>query len=80
MPWVTDLRCWHNRAYFMALDDGGFMQHVEEPLTWATEQGANVWQYLENDDIYQGRMVESFNFGVGVRNRCGGVMVDLLEA
>jgi len=80
VPWVTDIRCQHNRAYCMALDDGGFMQHIEEPLGWATEQGANVWQYLQDDDIYQARMVEAFAVGVGVRNRCGGLIVDLSES
>lgn len=79
-PWVTDIRCQHNRAYLLALSDGGWMQLVEEALGWATEQGANVWQYLQDDDIYQARMVESMNFVVGVRNRCGGLILDLLES
>lgn len=79
-PWVTDIRCQHNRAYLLALTDGGWMQLVEEALGWATEQGANVWQFLQDDDIYQARMVESMNFVVGVRNRCGGLILDLLES
>lgn len=79
-PWVTDIRCQHNRAYLLSLQDGDWMQLVEEALGWATEQGANVWQYLQDDDLYQARMVESMNFVVGVRNRCGGLILDLLES
>lgn len=79
-PWVTDIRCQHNRAYLLSLEDGGWTQLVEEALGWATEQGANVWQYLQDDDLYQARMVESMNFMVGVRNRCGGLILDLLES
>lgn len=79
-PWVTDIRCQHNRAYLLSLADGGWTQLVEEPLGWASEQDSNVWQYLQDDDIYQARMVESMNFMVGVRNRCGGLILDLLES
>jgi hypothetical protein len=80
IPWAVDRLCWHNRIYALALEDGGFMQHVLEPLSWASEEGSPVWTYLQDDDKYQARMVESYAIGVGIRNRCGGTLLDLLEA
>lgn len=80
IPWVVDKDCWHNTCVGLALETGGFTQYVMEDLSWASEQGANIWQYLQDQDKYQARMVEDYQVFVGVRNRCGIRILDLLEA
>lgn len=79
IPWAVDRWCYRNRLYGLALRTGGFKQHVKAQLQWATYQGSPVWTYLEDDDFYQARMVESYNNGVGVRDRAGFVLGDLQE-
>lgn len=78
-PWAVDRMCPENRMYGLALESGGFMSHVVEPLGWATEQGASIWQYLQDTDVYQARMVEDDCVGVGVRDRCGFALLDLSQ-
>ena len=78
-PWVADRLCPENVIYGLGLESGGFMQHVVEPLGWAQAQGSAIWQYLQDQDIYQGRMVEDWNCGVGVRNRAGFALVDIQQ-
>ncbi len=80
IPWVVDKDCWHNRCVGLALETGGFVQYIMEELSWANEQGASIWQYLQDQDKYQARLVESYQIMVGVRNRCGITILDLLEA
>jgi hypothetical protein len=80
LPWVVDRMCWHNRVHGLALETGGFTQYVMEDLSWATEQGASIWQYLQDQDKYQARLVEDYQIFVGVRNRCGITILDMLEA
>lgn len=80
IPWVVDKDCWHNTCLGLALETGGFQQWTIEDLSWASEKGANIWQYLQDQDKYQARMVEDYQIGVGVRNRTGIRILDLLEA
>lgn len=78
-PWMVDREAPHNLMLGCSLETGGFMQWVTEELSWASEQGANIWQYLQDTDIYQARTVEEMNIGVGVRDRCGLQIKDLEE-
>lgn len=80
IPWVCDLWAPHNQLTGLSLEDGGFLQYIIEPLSWATEEGANIWQYLQDYDRYQARLVEDYNVGIGVRNRCGFRILDLRES
>lgn len=80
IPWVVDKDCWHNTCLGLALETGGFTQWIIEDLSWASEQGSNIWQYLQDADRYQARMVEDYQIGVGIRNRSGIRILDLLEA
>lgn len=80
IPWVKDRLCLHNTIFGLSLEDGDFQQYIVEPLSWASEQGAPIWMYLQDHDKYQARLVEDYTVGIGVRNRCGMRILDVLEA
>lgn len=80
IPWVVDRLCIHNTVFGLSLQQGGFQQYLIEPLSWASEQGAAIWQYLQDYDKYQARLVEDYTVGVGVRDRTGMRFLDCSES
>lgn len=80
IPWLVDRLFPKNNILGLSLEQGGFTNWLTEPLSWATEQGANIWQYLQDMDRYQARTVEESTLGVGVRDRCGVRIMDIEES
>jgi hypothetical protein len=80
IPWLVDRLHPKNNIHGLSLEQGGFQNWVTEPLSWASEQGANIWQYLQDMDRYQARTVEECTLGVGVRDRCGVRIMDIEES
>lgn len=77
VPWEIDRDCYRNRIYCIGFETGGFRQYVEEPWRPADYQGAPQWIRLQDDDKYQAPWVTDFNFGVGCRQKLGGLITDI---
>lgn len=74
--WVTDRMAWGNRAYCLALSDGGFQQYVVEQFRPLDYKGAH-WYRVQDEDKYHAAWVSAWTVGVDVRDRCGINLVDL---
>lgn len=77
LPWVADIRCWRNRVYLPALEDGDFEHLVYAEMDWASFKGSPIWTPMLETDEYQARMIGEWNYKIGVRNQCGGVVLDI---
>lgn len=80
LPWVADIRCWRNRVYLPALEDGDFEHLIYADMDWTSFKGSPIWTPLQETDEYQARMVGEWNYKVGVRNQCGGVILDIASS
>lgn len=80
IAWPTDRWCFHNRLYCLAFGTGGVEQKVRTPMRLATKGDEPAWQYHDDFDKHQIRWIEEYQIHVGVRNRCGGVLLELKEA
>ena len=79
-PWYyEDRQCPRNIAYMLALESAGFTQYVETQFKPVMAMGSH-WYRLPDDEIYHAAWKMKLNFGVGCRDRTGGVVTDLLEA
>lgn len=78
-PWYVDRYCPDNRVLLLGLEGGGFTQHVNETFQPLNPHGPH-WMRLPDDDKYQVPFVMSGTIGVGVRQRCGGQITDLISA
>jgi hypothetical protein len=78
-PWYVDRYCPDNRVLLLGLEGGGFIQHVNETFQPLNPYGPH-WMRLPDDDKYQVPFVMSGNVGVGIRQRCGGQLTDLISA
>ena len=79
-PWVVDRLCPRNRIYLLALESAGFMQHVQTSFQALDPLGAHWYRSGADDDQYQGAWVMAYNVGVGVRNRTGCLITDVLRS
>jgi hypothetical protein len=77
--WVQDRHCYRNRVYFLGLRQGGFTRYEVEPLNFLDFHGHKWDRTGFDDDAWQCAMVERFNYGVNVRDRCGALLVDITE-
>lgn len=78
-PWYVDRLCPENRVLLLGLEGGGFMQYVNEPYQPLNPFGPH-WMRLQDSDDYQVPFVMSGTIGVGIRQRCGGQLTDLISA
>lgn len=78
-PWVKDRLCPENRLFMLGLEAGGFTQHVNTPFMPLSPYGPH-WYRLPDQDRYQCAFVMNYNLGVGIRQRIGGLVTDLLSA
>lgn len=78
-PWYVDRLCQENRIYMLGLTGGGFTQHVNTPFQPLDPYGPH-WYRLQDQDLYQAAWVADLNIGVGIRERCGGLITDLNSA
>lgn len=78
-PWYVDRNCLENQLFLLGLDGGGFQQHVNTPFQPLDPYGPH-WMRLPDEDKYQAPWVMQGNFGVGIRERVGGRIVDLQTA
>lgn len=78
VPWYVDRNCPENRVLLLGLEGGGFVQHVNTPFQPLNPYGPH-WMRLQDSDEYQVPYVMAGNIGVGIRNRCGGQLTDLIS-
>lgn len=78
-PWYVDRNCPNNRVFLMGLEAGGFTQHVNTEFQPLNPFGEH-WYRLPDDDQYQAAWVMDYTTGVGIRERVGGLLTDIISA
>lgn len=78
-PWYVDRHCPENRLFLLGLNAAGFTQHINTPFQPLDPYGPH-WYRLQDQDIYQAAWVMDMNVGVGIRERAGGLITDLISA
>jgi hypothetical protein len=77
-PWYADRNALKNQLFLLGLAAAGFTQHVNTTFQPLSPLGEH-WQRLPDEDAYQAAYVMGWTMGVGVRERTGGRLTDLLS-
>jgi hypothetical protein len=75
LPWYKDRYCLPGRIMFVAMDQYRVME--TEPLTPIRPMDMPQWERLANKDAVWCGFMTQYNMVVNVRERAGGILVDL---